>query len=75
MARSWWTVFSTLFKQTVPDAEVVLFERNQASDAFGFGVVFSGATLNRINEADPVVRDGLRDHGTHWEGFDCLAGL
>ena len=31
--------FSTLFKQTVPDADVVLFERNQATDAFGFGAV------------------------------------
>jgi anthraniloyl-CoA monooxygenase len=62
--------FSTLFKQTVPDAEVVLFERNQATDAFGFGVVFSDATLNRINDADPVVRDGLRDHGTHWEDIE-----
>lgn len=62
--------FSTLFKQTVPDAEVVLFERNQATDAFGFGVVFSDATLNRINDADPVVRDGLRDYGTHWEDIE-----
>ncbi|MFE4837484.1 FAD-dependent monooxygenase [Arthrobacter sp. NPDC056691] len=62
--------FSTLFKQTVPDAEVVLFERNQATDAFGFGVVFSDATLNRINDADPVVRDGLRDHGTHWNDIE-----
>ena len=62
--------FSTLFKQTVPDAEVVLFERNQATDAFGFGVVFSDATLNRINDADPVVRNGLRDFGTHWEDIE-----
>jgi salicyloyl-CoA 5-hydroxylase len=62
--------FSTLFKQTVPDAEVVLFERNQATDAFGFGVVFSDATLNRINDADPVVRDGLRDFGTHWDDIE-----
>jgi salicyloyl-CoA 5-hydroxylase len=62
--------FSTLFKRTVPDAEVVLFERNQATDAFGFGVVFSDATLNRINDADPVVRDGLRDHGTHWDDIE-----
>lgn len=62
--------FSTLFKQTVPDAEVVLFERNQATDAFGFGVVFSDATLNRINDADPVVRDGLRDYGTHWDDIE-----
>jgi anthraniloyl-CoA monooxygenase len=62
--------FSTLFKQTLPDAEVVLFERNQATDAFGFGVVFSDATLNRINDADPVVRNGLRDFGTHWEDIE-----
>jgi 2-polyprenyl-6-methoxyphenol hydroxylase-like FAD-dependent oxidoreductase len=62
--------FSTLLKQTVPDAEVVLFERNQASDAFGFGVVFSDATLNRINDADPVVRNGLRDYGTHWDDIE-----
>jgi anthraniloyl-CoA monooxygenase len=62
--------FSTLFKQTVPDAEVVLFERNQATDAFGFGVVFSDATLNRINDADPVVRNGLRDFGTHWDDIE-----
>lgn len=62
--------FSTLFKQTVPDAEVVLFERNQSTDAFGFGVVFSDATLNRINDADPVVRNGLRDFGTHWEDIE-----
>jgi len=62
--------FSTLFKQRVPDAEVVLFERNQATDAFGFGVVFSEATLNRINDADPVVRNGLRDFGTHWDDIE-----
>ncbi|WP_427004263.1 FAD-dependent monooxygenase [Pseudarthrobacter sp. H2] len=62
--------FSTLFKQTVPDAEVVLFERNQASDAFGFGVVFSDATLRRINDADPVVLNGLRDFGTHWDDIE-----
>lgn len=62
--------FSTLLKQTLPEAEVVLFERNQATDAFGFGVVFSDATLNRINEADPVVRNGLRDFGTHWDDIE-----
>ncbi|UZX03215.1 2-polyprenyl-6-methoxyphenol hydroxylase [Arthrobacter sp. CDRTa11] len=62
--------FSTLFKQTVPEAEVVLFERNQASDAFGFGVVFSDATLRRINDADPVVLNGLRDYGTHWDDIE-----
>lgn len=62
--------FSTLLKRQMPSAEVVLFERNQATDAFGFGVVFSDATLEAINEADPVLRDGLRDHGKHWSSIE-----
>ena len=62
--------FSTLLKRRMPEADVVLFERNQATDAFGFGVVFSDATLNAINDADPVLRDGLRDHGKHWDSIE-----
>lgn len=62
--------FSSLLKQRNPDADVVLFERNQASDAFGFGVVFSDATLRRIDEADPVLRNGLRDFGKHWDRIE-----
>jgi 2-polyprenyl-6-methoxyphenol hydroxylase-like FAD-dependent oxidoreductase len=62
--------FTALLKQRVPEAEVVLFERNQASDAFGFGVVFSDATLRRIDEADPVLRNGLRDYGKHWDRIE-----
>ncbi|GGG54243.1 hypothetical protein GCM10011374_16410 [Kocuria dechangensis] len=61
--------FSTLLKRRLPEAEVVLFERNQATDAFGFGVVFSDATLRRINEADPVLNDALADHGRHWDAI------
>jgi 2-polyprenyl-6-methoxyphenol hydroxylase-like FAD-dependent oxidoreductase len=62
--------FSALLRKAMPEAEVVLLERNQAADAFGFGVVFSDATLRRIHEADPVLLDGLRDHGTHWDNID-----
>lgn len=65
--------FSTLLKRQMPDAEVHLFERNQATDAFGFGVVFSDATLNAIDQADPVLRDGLRDHGKHWDEIEVWA--
>jgi 2-polyprenyl-6-methoxyphenol hydroxylase-like FAD-dependent oxidoreductase len=61
---------ATLLRRTRPDVEVTLFERNQASDAFGFGVVFSDATLRRINEADPVLRDALSEHGRHWDRID-----
>ncbi|WP_017615641.1 FAD-dependent monooxygenase [Nocardiopsis salina] len=61
--------FTTLVKRALPSAEVVLFERNQASDAFGFGVVFSDATLRRITEADPVLQEALERHGWRWEAI------
>jgi anthraniloyl-CoA monooxygenase len=51
---------------------VTVFERNQRTDAFGFGVVFSDATLRRIDAVDPVLRDGLRDYGTHWDRIDVF---
>jgi 2-polyprenyl-6-methoxyphenol hydroxylase-like FAD-dependent oxidoreductase len=66
--------FATIAARNLPGAEVVLFERNRRSDAFGFGVVFSDATLRRIDQADPVLRDALRDHGRHWERIDVMVG-
>lgn len=61
---------ASLLRQQVPDLSVTVFERNQRSDAFGFGVVFSDATLRTIDEADPVLRDALKTHGRHWDRID-----
>lgn len=61
---------ASLLRQQVPDLSVTVFERNQRSDAFGFGVVFSDATLKAIDEADPVLRDALATHGRHWDRID-----
>jgi 2-polyprenyl-6-methoxyphenol hydroxylase-like FAD-dependent oxidoreductase len=61
--------FSTLLRRARPDIEVVLFERNQASDAFGFGVVFSDRTLQKIDAADPVLREALEREGIHWDAI------
>ena len=36
-----------------PDAEVAVYERNRADDTFGFGVVFSDATLDNFEAYDP----------------------
>lgn len=62
--------FASQLKKLDPSAEVTVFERNQASDAFGFGVVFSDSTLNQIHEADPVLREALTEHGTHWDRIE-----
>lgn len=54
----------------IPRARIDVFERNRASDVFGFGVVFSDATLDNIDRVDPVLRDALAAHGRHWDTIE-----
>jgi 2-polyprenyl-6-methoxyphenol hydroxylase-like FAD-dependent oxidoreductase len=61
---------ATLVKTRDPRRGVVLFERNRAEDTFGFGVVFSDATLDGIHAADPVLRTALTEHGVHWDPIE-----
>jgi anthraniloyl-CoA monooxygenase len=49
--------FAALMKQLDASHDVTLWERNAASDTFGFGVVFSDETLGGIGNADPVVAE------------------
>jgi salicyloyl-CoA 5-hydroxylase len=60
----------TLLKRSDPAHEVTVFERNRAEDTFGFGVVFSDATLAGIHAADPVLRTALTEHGVHWDAIE-----
>jgi anthraniloyl-CoA monooxygenase len=62
--------FAALFRQADPSAQVTVFERNRADDAFGFGVVFSDRTLAGIHEADPLLREALNGHGRHWQDIE-----
>ncbi len=62
--------FAALVKQADPSVEVTVFERNRAEDTFGFGVVFSDATLAAIHAADPVLRTALAEHGRHWDDIE-----
>ena len=59
-----------LAKRGDPGREVTVFERNRAGDTFGFGVVFSDATLDGIDAADPVLRRALAEHGVHWDPIE-----
>jgi 2-polyprenyl-6-methoxyphenol hydroxylase-like FAD-dependent oxidoreductase len=61
---------ATLAKTSDRTREVTVFERNRADDTFGFGVVFSDATLERIHEADPVLRTALTGHGVRWDPIE-----
>ena len=59
-----------LAKRSDPEREVTVYERNRAGDTFGFGVVFSDATLDGIDAADPVLRRALTEHGVHWDPIE-----
>lgn len=61
---------ATLIKQRMPEAQVTVYERNRADETYGFGVVFSDATLAKINDADPVLIDALGRHGVHWNEIE-----
>lgn len=62
--------FAALARRSDPTREVTVFDRNRAGDTFGFGVVFSDATLAGIDNADPVLRQALTDHGVHWDSIE-----
>src|SRR3984957_17647035 len=59
-----------LAKRSDPDREVTVFERNRPGDTFGFGVLFSDATLEGIHAADPILRRTLADHGAPWDEME-----
>jgi 2-polyprenyl-6-methoxyphenol hydroxylase-like FAD-dependent oxidoreductase len=41
-----------LLKKQRPQAEITVYERNRPDDTFGFGVVFSDATLDNFEKYD-----------------------
>jgi anthraniloyl-CoA monooxygenase len=61
---------ATLLKLADPSSDVVVFERNRPEDTFGFGVVFSDATLRGIDDVDPLLLSALTDHGVHWDAIE-----
>ncbi len=62
--------FSILMRRVAPDCEITVFERSQASDAFGFGVVFSDETLTVFEHADPISYQQITDGFVHWTDID-----
>src|SRR5436190_3318791 len=59
-----------LLKKQRPQAEITVLERNRADDTFGFGVVFSDATLDNFREADPKTHAAITRAFAHWDDSD-----
>lgn len=64
--------FATLLKQRRPEIEVEVFERNGPEDTFGFGVVFSDASLSKIAEEDPETYEAIIANFAHWDDIDVF---
>lgn len=66
--------FAALMKQLDPSHHITLWERNAASDTFGFGVVFSDETLGGIGNADAVVAEYMSRRFARWSDIDIHFG-
>ncbi len=62
--------FALLMKRADPRHRIRVFERNRADDTFGFGVVFSDATMARIADADADAYGYITRHLVHWDDID-----
>ncbi|HWU85863.1 MAG TPA: bifunctional salicylyl-CoA 5-hydroxylase/oxidoreductase, partial [Kofleriaceae bacterium] len=63
-----------LVKRVAPEHEVVVHERNRPVDTFGFGVVFSDATLGNLAAADPETHRQITDRFARWDDIEIHAG-
>ena len=62
--------FAALMKKADPGHDVTVLERNRPDDTFGFGVVFSDATLENFAEADPETHEEIVRSFAHWDDIE-----
>ncbi|WP_424812193.1 bifunctional salicylyl-CoA 5-hydroxylase/oxidoreductase [Roseococcus sp. YIM B11640] len=65
--------FAILMKRDRPSARITVVERNQADDTFGFGVVFSDATLDAFRDADEPSYRAIADSFAYWDDIEIHA--
>jgi anthraniloyl-CoA monooxygenase len=62
--------FSILIKQRHPAWSVRVLERNRPLDTFGWGVVFSDATLENLRAADEATHREITGAFAHWDDIE-----
>lgn len=63
-----------LVKRAAPEHDVVIYERNRPDDTFGFGVVFSDATLGHLAAADPETHAEILESFARWDDIEIHVG-
>ncbi|MGK0362767.1 MAG: anthraniloyl-CoA monooxygenase [Bradymonadia bacterium] len=61
---------AALLKRADSSRDVIVHERNARGETFGFGVVFSDATLSNIEAADPEIFALVTANFAHWDDLD-----
>ncbi|TMH79067.1 MAG: bifunctional salicylyl-CoA 5-hydroxylase/oxidoreductase, partial [Betaproteobacteria bacterium] len=64
--------FALLAKKRWPRWEIAVHERNRADDTFGFGVVFSDATLGTFRDYDPPSYESIRRSFAYWDDVEIV---
>src|SRR3546814_4839441 len=64
--------FSLLMKKQHPEHRISVIERNRPYDTFGWGVVFSDATMEAMRAWDPESATEIEDAFNHWDDIEVL---
>ncbi len=64
--------FALLMKRQQPDHHITVVERNRAFDTFGWGVVFSDATMASMRQWDPPTAAAIEDAFNHWDDIELV---
>lgn len=59
--------FAILQKKQWPHADITVYERNRADETFGFGVVFSDATLDNFEKYDRPSYERITREFAYWD--------
>ena len=64
--------FALLMKKAQPEHRITVVERNRPYDTFGWGVVFSDATLDGMRACDPETAAQIEDAFNHWDDIELF---
>ena len=62
--------FAILMKRAHPAHDITVYERNQADDTFGFGVVFSDQTLEMFERYDRPSYEAITREFAYWQDIE-----
>ncbi|WP_019997434.1 bifunctional salicylyl-CoA 5-hydroxylase/oxidoreductase [Aureimonas ureilytica] len=64
--------FALLMKKNHPEHSITVVERNRPYDTFGWGVVFSDATMVAMRQWDPESAAEIEDAFNHWDDIELI---